>query len=207
MTFEDFCNWYRFDDVVMGLYAIVVASSMEETESSIDCPSCRRQFNIKYNNKALLDLSGVSDTLKKRVTDIDEARVSREAMEKIHEECSVNHRFKSPFTENIYELGNPTIAEARKRFVEINNAKEDFEMTGKASDLFLYVGGTSDQWVEDALINARNEGIIAIDMMDVLEDRLLTETLQRRFFYGIRLEINIPVYVAVFAKRAVYIEK
>lgn len=146
MTFEEFCNWYRFDDVVMGLYAIVVASSMEETESSIDCPSCRRQFNIKYNNKALLDLSGVSDTLKKRVTDIDEARVSREAMEKIHEECSVNHRFKSPFTENIYELGNPTIAEARKRFVEINNAKEDFEMTGKASDLFLYVNKI---WIKD----------------------------------------------------------
>lgn len=146
MTFEDFCNWYRFDDVVMGLYAIVVASSMEETESSIDCPNCRRQFNIKYNNKALLDLSGVSDTLKKRVEDIDEARVSKEAMEKIHEECSINHRFKSPFTQNIYELGNPSIAEARKRFVEINNAKQDFEMTGKASDLFLYVNKI---WIKD----------------------------------------------------------
>lgn len=146
MTFEDFCNWYRFDDVVMGLYAIVVASSMEETESSIDCPNCRRQFNIKYNNKALLDLSGVSDTLKKRVEDIDEARVSKEAMEKIHEECSVNHRFKSPFTQNIYELGNPSIAEARKRFVEINNAKQDFEITGKASDLFLYVNKI---WIKD----------------------------------------------------------
>ena len=45
------------------------------------------------------------------------------------------------------------------------------------ADLFLYVGGTSDQWVEDALINAQNEGIVAVDMMDVLEDRLLTETL------------------------------
>ena len=45
------------------------------------------------------------------------------------------------------------------------------------ADLFLYVGGTSDQWVEDALINAQNEGIVAVSMMDVLEDRLLAETL------------------------------
>ena len=45
------------------------------------------------------------------------------------------------------------------------------------ADLFLYVGGTSDQWVEDALANARNEGIVAVDMMDVLDGRLLTETL------------------------------
>lgn len=45
------------------------------------------------------------------------------------------------------------------------------------ANLFLYVGGTSDQWVEDALINAQNEGIVAVSMMDVLEDRLLTETL------------------------------
>ena len=31
------------------------------------------------------------------------------------------------------------------------------------ADLFLYVGGTSDQWVEDALINAQNEGIVAVE--------------------------------------------
>ncbi len=45
------------------------------------------------------------------------------------------------------------------------------------ADLFLYVGGTSDQWVEDALANAQNENMVAVDMMDVLDGRLLTETL------------------------------
>ena len=45
------------------------------------------------------------------------------------------------------------------------------------ADLFLYVGGTSDGWVEDALANARNEKIAAVDMMEVLEGRLLQETL------------------------------
>ena len=45
------------------------------------------------------------------------------------------------------------------------------------ADLFLYVGGTSDGWVEDALANAQNEKIAAVDMMEVLEGRLLQETL------------------------------
>ena len=45
------------------------------------------------------------------------------------------------------------------------------------ADLFLYVGGTSDGWVEDALANARNEKIAAVGMMEVLEGRLLRETL------------------------------
>lgn len=146
MSFADFCNWFRFDDMVMGLYAIVVASSTEETESSVDCPNCKRSFNIKYNNKALLDMSGFSDTLKKRVEAIDEARGSSELMKKIQDECMNHIRFKSPFTENIYEFGNPSIAEVRKRFVALRESRDVFDMVGSAADLFLYIDKI---WVKD----------------------------------------------------------
>ena len=42
-------------------------------------------------------------------------------------------------------------------------------------DLFLYVGGESDEWVEDALKNSSGSGRIALSMMDVLGEAALDE--------------------------------
>lgn len=44
-------------------------------------------------------------------------------------------------------------------------------------DLFLYVGGESDQWVEEALSSAGNPDLIAINLMEVLEDAVKEEEL------------------------------
>lgn len=42
-------------------------------------------------------------------------------------------------------------------------------------DIFIYVGGESDEWVEDALKQAANKEMIVIDLLDVLGDRVKTE--------------------------------
>ncbi len=42
-------------------------------------------------------------------------------------------------------------------------------------DVFIYVGGQSDAWVEDALKEAVNEEMIVIDLMDVLGDQVKEE--------------------------------
>ncbi len=42
-------------------------------------------------------------------------------------------------------------------------------------DLFIYVGGESDGWVEDALKEAVNEDMVVIDLLDVLGDRVEEE--------------------------------
>lgn len=42
-------------------------------------------------------------------------------------------------------------------------------------DIFVYVGGESDAWVEDALKEATNEDMIVIDLMDVLGDSIKEE--------------------------------
>ena len=42
-------------------------------------------------------------------------------------------------------------------------------------DLFLYVGGESDAWVEDALKNATNKDMKVINLLDVLKDTIKTE--------------------------------
>ena len=42
-------------------------------------------------------------------------------------------------------------------------------------DLFIYVGGESDGWVEDALKNATNKNMKVINLLDVLKDTVKTE--------------------------------
>ena len=38
-----------------------------------------------------------------------------------------------------------------------------------SADLFVYVGGESEQWVSDALKEAKNKNMLVVDMMDVLK--------------------------------------
>lgn len=45
-------------------------------------------------------------------------------------------------------------------------------------DMFIYVGGESDKWVDDALGNAVNKNIVVINLLDVLKDRLKEEELK-----------------------------
>ncbi len=44
-------------------------------------------------------------------------------------------------------------------------------------DLFIYVGGESDEWVEDALAEATNENMIVLSLLDLLGDSVLEEEL------------------------------
>lgn len=45
-------------------------------------------------------------------------------------------------------------------------------------DMFIYVGGESDKWVDDALGNAVNKNMVVINLLDVLKDRLKEEELK-----------------------------
>lgn len=42
-------------------------------------------------------------------------------------------------------------------------------------DMFVYVGGESDEWVEDALTNAQNKDLCVIDLMEVLGENVKEE--------------------------------
>lgn len=44
-----------------------------------------------------------------------------------------------------------------------------------SSDVFIYVGGESDEWVDDVISQAVNKDIIAINMMDVIKSDLKEE--------------------------------
>ena len=50
-------------------------------------------------------------------------------------------------------------------------------LTISKCDIFIYVGGESDKWVDDALKEATNKDMIVINLMDVLGDRAKEEEL------------------------------
>lgn len=45
-------------------------------------------------------------------------------------------------------------------------------------DIFIYVGGESDTWVEKSLANARNQDMTFINLMEVLSDKIRTEEIK-----------------------------
>ena len=152
----------------MGIYAIVTASTMEESESTYICQNreCNKSFNITYNNKMLLDLSGLSDEYKARLKEIDEHRSSFEYISKLVENCDAHDRFRSPFSNTIFELANPSIAEVRNK---LDKCMQQLDNT-TALDLilFIYVGKI---WVHDPsddsymMIDANEDPEAAFDVL------------------------------------------
>ena len=45
------------------------------------------------------------------------------------------------------------------------------------SDLFVYIGGESDEWVENVLENAKNKSMIVVNMLEALGERVYEEEL------------------------------
>ncbi len=50
-------------------------------------------------------------------------------------------------------------------------------LTISTCDLFIYVGGESDEWVEDALAEATNEDMIVLNLLEILGDAVVEEEL------------------------------
>ena len=48
-------------------------------------------------------------------------------------------------------------------------------MKVSSCDLLIYVGGESDQWIEDALESAQNKDMKTINLMEVLGDTIKEE--------------------------------
>ncbi|MGP1587065.1 MAG: metal ABC transporter solute-binding protein, Zn/Mn family [Treponemataceae bacterium] len=60
---------------------------------------------------------------------------------------------------------------------DLHSYQATFEDIAKISecDMFVYIGGESDNWVEKALKNASNKNMIVVNMMDILGDKVCEE--------------------------------
>lgn len=48
-------------------------------------------------------------------------------------------------------------------------------MTISDCDVFIYVGGESDEWVDDALKNSKNKNMVVVNLIDILGDKVKAE--------------------------------
>ena len=75
------------------------------------------------------------------------------------------------------KAGNAEITMLLDNGVDLHNYQPTADDIIKISDcdLFIYVGGESDGWVEDALKNATNKEMKVINLLEVLKDTVKTE--------------------------------
>ena len=59
-------------------------------------------------------------------------------------------------------------------------------------DLFIYVGGESDRWVDDALSEATNKNLVALNLLEILGDNAREEEIVE----GMETEVEGPIGVA-----------
>lgn len=138
MTYSEFTNKFNFDDIDMALYGIIIASSMEESETNLICSSCKSEFQWKYRLRTLLNADNTSEKFKERINNIIKGKFNKTELLPLHDELNKEFRIKSPFTENIYSISYPSIARAINVFSSIN--EEDITES-YISTLALYCSG------------------------------------------------------------------
>ena len=114
-TEEEFANWLAYADLENAIYCIYVASSTENITSPFKCevePESAEEFKFTYSTKSLISYEGMEDEFKKDYDMIIADANDRVAMEKNKSERRVTKRFKSTFTNNIYDISTASCARA-----------------------------------------------------------------------------------------------
>lgn len=147
MSYNEFINTFMYQDIDIALYAIIVASSMEYSETELKCsePSCKAPFKQKYNMKKLLQ-PDMLEYFKNRFEEILSNRNSTEIMEKLHNETSRVIRVKSNFTNNVYDMEFPTIGKAISHYkaVDTTNPQAVYNSTIGLYINVLYIYDAKD---------------------------------------------------------------
>lgn len=165
MTYQDFINKFLFHDLDMGLYGILVASSMESIESNLTCGSCKEPFTWTYNLKTLLNLDDLTDDFKEQFEEILSHKTDEEYLNDLYEKRHKSVRVKSPLTNNVFELNYPTVARAINLY-RLIDAQDETMLYLSAFALFI-----SKMYI----FNTKTQSYVEIEEDEI---KLLLETLQ-----------------------------
>lgn len=124
LSYQDFINTYKYHDVDLGLFGILVASSMENITTDLRCSHCETPFQWEYNMKKLLNLDDIPDVFKEMIDGILGHKTDAEFLKKGFDKNDLSVRVKSPITGNVYELNYPSIARAINFFKIIDQTDE-----------------------------------------------------------------------------------
>ena len=137
MSYNDFINKFLFNDLDMALYGILVASSMEDIESSLTCGSCDHVFSWKYNMKRLINFDDLNDNFKATFDDILGHKGDVTYLQDMFAKHNMTQRVESPITKNIYDLNHPTINRAMQVFRSVDEEADPLAMYKSALALFI----------------------------------------------------------------------
>ena len=110
VTYDEFINTVPYFDLALMLYAVYVASTPELQELTMSCGRCKKEFKFKMNTKTLIQVKELQQKTQDQMNDILKHTQSTEYLQKKSEEWKTETLFESPFTGNIYQLQQPTIA-------------------------------------------------------------------------------------------------
>ena len=151
MSLEDFANWLKFEDLDTAIYAIYVASSTEMIDTVFGCrtEACvraareeahnknpkrdmrdiartvtSREFNNTFNCKQTISYPDIPDEFKQDMEDILSNNDRHDAMIELQNERRGSIRYKSNWTNNVYELEVPSCAKMVNILTHTLNADE-----------------------------------------------------------------------------------
>jgi hypothetical protein len=193
MTYTEFTNKFAYQDIDIALYAILCASHMEETSTSLTCESCNHTWNHTYALKNILQLDHISPDFKERIDNILKYKSNDGEMTKLYEKMKKARRYKSPFSGNIYDLSYPTVARAMNLLKRID--QEDAVMT-YVSAIALYLSRIAiynknkNSYVE---VLAEETDILLDTMMTLSNEdmKMLSEQIRSDLFYNPKFSLHV----------------
>ena len=203
-TYEDFINWFKYDDIDTGIYAIYVASSTEMITSAFNCFSAActstlpagesrrgRPFEATYNSKGIISFENAGDHEKEVIDAILGAKNNIDAMKKVHEKYSIKFRAQSTFTKNVYEFSAPSI----------NDALVTFETSGIEPDSADHYINVYAMWTRAIYVYSGDnekgepEYVAITEIEDIIEYyRSIVETERAIVNYALDTNTYYPIF-------------
>lgn len=215
MSYQEFTNKFSYMDVDMAIYAILCASNPEEGSTELTCNKCNHSFEHKYNFKRLMTIDGLSESVKQRYEDILTNRTNDIALKQLHDASNGAHRYKSPFTNNIYDVAAPSIARMIDVFKRIN--QEDSIMVHNSAfasylnSIYIYNSNTGKYLqIKDDEVDLMLDTISDIPQDDItmLQKQIIEMTYSPRFALvgncpscGTHFEVPVSVDNLLFFKQ------
>lgn len=136
MTYSEFVTNYPFYDMDLGMFGILCASSAEESTTTLTCGNCDTPFEWKFNIKALLNMDELSEKYKESIDNILGNKTDRKFLMEIHTVNMKTVRYKSPFSNNIYDISQPSIDDAMRIYSAVDQTDKSI-MSAALIALFI----------------------------------------------------------------------
>lgn len=193
MQYNEFINKFPYFDMNMAIFGILCASSAEEQSTSMECTSCKHTYEQTYNVKQVLKNDNIPDNFKDRIDHILGSKNNPKEIKVLYDNLRKATRYKSPFTNNIYEISYPSIARA----IEVMgySDKNENKTNNYAAPIAMYLSNLY-------IFNPNTNKYIQISS-DELETMIETlSTLTNDDFQLILKQVREYIYEPAFAIKA-----